>query len=91
MTDSTERKIEGNPVKAVEMLTKKFALNDGENGSILRHLISGGDLSQYGLLNAVTAASQDVQDYDRATELERLGGQVLELPQNDWKSIATAV
>ena len=28
-------------------------------------------------LNAVTRASQDVSDYQRATELERLGGEIL--------------
>ena len=36
-----------------------------------------GDCSQYGLINAVTRASQDIEDYGRATELERLGGELL--------------
>ena len=36
-----------------------FAGND-------QYLIEGGDLSQYGLSNAVTRASQDVASYDRA-------------------------
>ena len=41
---------------------------------MLRHLIEGGDLSAYGLVNAVTHFAQDVDDYDRATEFEALGG-----------------
>ena len=36
-----------------------FAGND-------QYLIEGGDLSQYGLSNAVTCASQDIASYDRA-------------------------
>lgn len=38
----------------------------------LRHLIAEGDLSGYGLVNAVTHYSQEVEDYDRATEFEAL-------------------
>ena len=30
--------------------------------------------------NAVTAASQNADDYERATELERIGGEILALP-----------
>jgi hypothetical protein len=88
--ETTERVISGDPVKVVEVTQKKFGLSDKERGSVLTHLIQGGDLSQYGLLNAITRASQDVDDYDRATDLERLGGQVVELSRNDWREIAEA-
>jgi len=85
---AAEDKIEGNPVKAVEELAKRFTLNEDESGGVLRHLIEGGDLSRYGVMNAVTRTSQDVDDYDRATELEQMGGQVIELPRTDWTAIA---
>jgi hypothetical protein len=90
MRDATERKIEGHPAKAVEVLANKFNMNQSENSSVLDHLIKGGDLSAYGLLNAVTRTSQDLEDYDRATEFEVMGGQVLSLPQSTWKEIALA-
>lgn len=41
-----------------------------------------GSFTRYGLLNAVTAASK-LADYDRATELERIGGEILALPVQD--------
>ena len=41
---------------------------------MLRDLIEGGDLSGFGLVNAVTHYSQQVDDYDRATDLEAIGG-----------------
>ena len=69
-----------NPIKTVELLADKYVLNQNERGSILRHFIMGGDDSRFGLVNAVTRASQDIEDYNRATELERLGGELLSLP-----------
>jgi hypothetical protein len=41
---------------------------------LLRGIGPQGDLSAYGLVNAVTYYSDDVEDYDRATEFEALGG-----------------
>ncbi|WP_333594535.1 DUF932 domain-containing protein [Anaerospora hongkongensis] len=65
------------PVKTVEVLADQYILNQNERGSILRHFIIGADNSKYGLINAVTRASQDIEDYTRATELERLGGELM--------------
>ena len=61
-----------------------------EQGGVLRHLASGGDLTHYGLINAVTAFSQDVVDYDRATELETMGGKLVELSPDQWREVAQA-
>ena len=90
MRRSTEDLITGDPVAAVEVVQKTLNLNDGERSGVLQHLIRDGDLSRYGLVNALTRFSQDVDDYDRATDFERLGGQVLELPRTKWQEIAQA-
>ena len=45
-----------------------------------RQLFIGGDNSRYGLVNAVTSASKIAKSYERATELERIGGEILALP-----------
>ena len=82
--------LSGNPVRAVEMLANRHCLTQDETGSVLRHLISAGDLSRFGLINAVTRASQDIPDYDRSTELERLGGQVMALAAGEWNELAAA-
>ena len=78
----------GEPVAAVERVVKRFGLSEDEGGGILTHLVEGGDLSGFGLLNAVTRYSQDVDDYDRATDIERLGGQIIELPKSAWTELA---
>lgn len=68
------------PIKTIEVLADRYILNQNERGSILRHFLIGNDASRYGLINAVTRASQDIEDYNRATQLERLGGELLSLP-----------
>jgi hypothetical protein len=84
-------RLTGDPVEAVQMLAQRCALNDQERSGVLRHLVAGGDLSGYGLVNAVTHYSQEVEDYDRATDFEVLGGRMLEWSAPDWKAVTEAV
>ena len=44
---------------------------------MLTALVEGGNPSIYGRINAVTSMSQQVADYDRATELKRGHGDCL--------------
>jgi hypothetical protein len=81
----------GDPVRSVEVLANRYDLNDAERAGVLRQVIAGGDMSGYGLVNAVTHYAQYVEDYDRATELEALGGKLLDLPTRQWQEIAHAV
>ena len=80
----------GDPVKTVEVLAQRYTLNDAERCGVLRHLIAQADLSGYGLVNAVTHFSQELEDYDRATEFEALGGKLIELSPPEWKGLAEA-
>jgi hypothetical protein len=41
-------------------------------------------------VNAVTHFSEEVEDYDRATEFEALGGKLIELSAPEWKGLAEA-
>jgi uncharacterized protein DUF932 len=90
MQTTRDIRLAGDPVKAVEVLANRYTLNDSERAGVLRHLIVAGDLSAYGLVNAVTHFSHEVEDYDRATEFEALGGKLIELPAGDWKEMAEA-
>ena len=90
MAEAAGQKIEGDVVQVVEVTAKRLLLSDAERSGVLRHLIEGGDLSRWGLANAVTRAAADVEDYDRASEMEALGGRVIEMPIASWKEIAHA-
>lgn len=89
MRAAKEQPIEAKSLNEVVVATSmRYHFNADERTSVLGHLIAGGDLSQYGLLNAITRTSQDVSSYDRATELEEIGGKVLDLTRGDWNSLS---
>jgi len=75
------------PVEVVRLTSSRFSLTETVGKAILQHLVEGADLSRFGLYNAVTRAAQDVDDYDDATAMERIGAQIIELPRNQWQEI----
>jgi len=83
-------KLTGDPVKAVEVLATRYLLNEQERSGVLRSLIAEADLSGYGLVNAITGYAQQVDDYDRATELEQLGGRLLDQSKSEWDALVAA-
>lgn len=91
LQESTLNRMTGRPDKAVLMIQKANQLTDRQGADIINHLINGGDLSQYGLANAITRTANDQDDYDEATRLERLGGKIIELQPIEWQRIAVAV
>lgn len=80
-------KIDGDVAKVITLSSKRFGLTETEGKSILQRLIEGGSATRFGLYNAVTRAAQDVDDYDRATELEAIGGQIIDLPRSEWQEV----
>lgn len=84
------QKVEAKKPDVVEVLSKKFSLSEAEQSSVLDNFIESGNFSRWSLSNAVTLASQTVESYDRATELERVGGRIIEMPESAWASIARA-
>jgi hypothetical protein len=73
--------------EVVERVGRKNAVSEGHRKSILARLIEGADLTRYGLHAAITRAAQDADDYDTASDLERLGGEIIELPRNEWATL----
>jgi len=90
LQDAAQAEIKGNPIKVVECTSSVLGLSDNEAGSVLRYLVSGGDLTKYGLANAVTRTSQDIDNYDSATVFEKLGSDIIYMPENTWTSISNA-
>jgi hypothetical protein len=74
-----------------EVIQSKYGTTETEGEQILRNLIEGADLSQWGLAAAITRTAQDTDlSYERATELERLGGTIIDLSASDWKEMVAA-
>ena len=71
----------------VQLAAPTFGFSKHEGEGILDHLIRGGDLSLYGFSNAVTRYAQDVTSYDRSTELEEIGYNILNMPSRTWNAL----
>lgn len=92
MREAAAAKIEAKTVpRVVELVAKEVGIQQSEQESVLGHLIEGGDLSLYGLGNAVTRAAQDVNSYDRSTELESIGYKVMTLHPARFNAIKSIV
>ena len=78
------------PIVATERLAKTFSLSDGERDAVLMELASGGDMSRWGALNAITAAAKQSESFDRQVEMEEIGWSLAEITQNEWSRIAVA-
>ncbi len=87
LREATGVRITGRVPDVVELTADQFGFNKLEADGILQHLIEGGDLSLYGLSNAVTRASQDLESYDRATALESAGWQIATMPRDTWHTL----
>ena len=87
MREAADQPINTDPIKVVERTQKRFKLNDNEKSGILQHLLQGGEMSKWGLANAVTRTAEEASEYDRATEMEALGWSIVELPQREWSSL----
>jgi hypothetical protein len=79
------------PIAATEELQQRYSLTDSEREAILTNLVADGDMSQWGMLNAVTAAAKASESFDRQAEMEALGWEIAQLPTKQWASIAVAV
>ena len=92
MREAKEAKITSTDIpQMVELAAADYGLNKAEGSGVLDHLIRGGDLSLYGLSNAITRAAQDVESYDRSTEMESIGYTVLGMSRSDWQRLNAAV
>lgn len=90
LRDAARQQPVSNPIAAVSELGKAYPIVQGERNSILTHLIRNSDYSQWGMVNAITELANDHPSYDRAVELQAVGGRVLELKPTQWRDIAAA-
>ena len=90
MRDATQQQPVANPMAAVSELGTSYSIAQGERDSMLMNLIRGADYSKWGLVNAITETANAHPSYDRAVELQMMGGRVLELKPKQWREIAAA-
>jgi hypothetical protein len=82
------------PVAATKVLAREFALTEAEEENIMLSLVAdpnGIGRSQWGMLNAFTAAAKQAEGFDRQAEIESLGWGLAQMPASTWDKVALAV
>lgn len=90
MSALTTAKIGANPEKTIELVAEKIGATEDEKSGMLRALIEGGDLSAWGVVNAVTHQAHNIVNYDRSFEFEQAGGRLIELSPKEWNEVLLA-
>lgn len=76
------------PVLAIDNVIETFKLNEGLKDDLLNHFSREGDMTQWGLANAVTRTARDLDDPDKMIEMEMIGGQVAVMQQQKLLAVA---
>ena len=87
---TADRKIKITPQAIVEKIVEANGLREDYTTGILASLLKSDDLSQWGVSNAVTEFCQTVDSYEESTQMERIGGAILELSNDQWRELAAA-
>jgi hypothetical protein len=90
MQDLANIRIAAPATEAIEEVATRLGMTDGEKGTMLDHLIAGGDLSGWGYMQAATRTARDLDDADRQTEIEQRVGSKLTADRSWAKEMAVA-
>ena len=84
MTNATEIKIK-KPKKVIEVLENRFDLTKQEGEDILQNLVNRDDAQKFAnlwsVVNSITALGNSMEDYDRGTKMQEIGGRLLDMPE----------
>lgn len=85
MRKSREIPIEAEDLPAlIKMVGNTIGIRETEQDGVLHHLLDSQNMTLYGLANAVTRYAQDVSSYDRSTQLEAAGYELMTMPMRQW-------
>lgn len=91
LRESTDKKLNTADLPGVvKLASSSMGITDAESNGVLQRLIEGADYTLYGLANAVTRHSQDVESYDRASKLEEIGYQIITMSPELFRHINQA-
>jgi hypothetical protein len=86
LRESTEAKIR-NPQKVIQNVLEQYKLSESQKANILMAFGAEPEYDQYGIANAVTLAAQKEETWEKSVELEKIGGRLVTLPIEDFKSL----
>lgn len=90
MRDAADTPLPAEPKVVVEALAARYDLRANEADSALLAMAEQRDYTRWGLANAVTWIANSSESYDRAVELEAVGGSIMALRGREWSTLANS-
>jgi hypothetical protein len=81
--------VPGDPGLVVEEVASRFQLREAEKKSVLYSYLGERDHTRWGLANAMTQVANAHPSYDRAIELQGMGGDIMALQGSEWTSLVS--
>lgn len=85
LREATEIKI-NNPQKVINNVVEQYRLSEAQKESILIAFGAEPEYDKYGIANAVAQAAQKEETWEKSVELERVGGNLISLSVEGFKS-----
>lgn len=78
------------PEPTVVNVSTRYGLNKDEQDKVMYNFIEFGNSNRWNLANAVTATAREVENPDRAYELEKVGWDIMNLDRKQWSDLSDA-
>ncbi len=86
LRETTEIKI-NNPQRVINNVVEHYRLSETQKENILMAFGAESEYDKYGIANAVTRAAQMEESWEGSIELEKLGGRLIALPREKFRSL----
>jgi len=86
LREATEIKIKS-PQKVINNVVEQYKLSEAQKENILIAFGAEPEHDKYGIANAITLAAQKEETWEKSVELERVGGNLIALPIEEFKSL----
>jgi len=86
LRESTEIKV-NNPQKVISNVVDHYRLSETQRDNILMAFGAEPENDKLGIANAITRAAQKEESWEKSVEMERIGGRLIALPIEEFKSL----
>jgi len=86
LREATEIKIK-NPQKVINNVVEQYRLSEAQKENILMAFGAEPEYDKYGITNAISLAAQKEETWEKSVELERIGGKLISLPIEHFKTL----
>jgi hypothetical protein len=85
LRETTEIKVR-NVQRVINNVVEHYRLSEEQKENILIAFGREPEFDKYGIANAITRAAQSEQNWEKSLEMERIGGKLITLPTQDFRS-----